>query len=142
MPVVQKSVGFIANRLPKVISPTQHAWIDYAVATAFFAAGSALWTRHRRAALTSFLCGAATAASSVITEYPGGLFRLINFETHGQLDAGLAGMTALIPRLMGFDGDRENWFFELQGAVETAANALTDFRRIPEPMVTELPKAA
>ena len=131
MSLMQRGVGAALNRMPKIIKPTQHAVINYALAGTFVAAGAVLWGKHRRAALSAFLCGGALAANNMITDYPGGLFRLINYETHGQITAGLAGMAASLPHLMGFSKDREGRFFNLQATLVTAATALTDFRQQP-----------
>lgn len=142
MSLMQRGLGAALNRLPKVINPTQHAIIDYALAATFFTAGAVLFKRHRRAGISAFLCGGAATVNSIITDYPGGLFQLINFETHGQVDAGLAGMTAAMPRLMGFGSDRESWFFDVQATIETAATALTDFHAYERPAISRMREAA
>ena len=127
MPITQRILGAALGRLPKFISPAQHALIDYAVAATFLAAGAALWKRHRRAGISAFLCGGAAAINGIITDYPGGLFPVIDFETHGQVDASLAGITVALPRLMGFSSDRQSRFFDLQATLATATSALTDY---------------
>jgi len=129
MPITQRILGAALGRLPKFINPAQHAFIDYATAATFLAAGAALWNHHRRASVCAFLCGSATAVNGIITDYPGGLFPLIDYETHGQVDASLAGITVALPRLMGFGDDRQSRFFDLQASLETAAAVLTDYRR-------------
>ena len=127
MPITQRILGAALGRLPKFISPAQHAFIDYAMAATFLAAGAALWKRHRRAGISAFLCGSAAAVNGIITDYPGGLFPMIDFETHGQVDASLAGITIALPRLMGFSSDRQSRFFDLEATLQTAAATLTDY---------------
>lgn len=117
----------MADRMPKVVGPGTHAIIDYAMAATFFTAGALFWRRHKRAAISSLLCGAAATANSLLTDYPGGVWKVMQFETHGRIDAGLAGLTATMPGTMFFGDDAEARFFLVTGIAETAVTALTDF---------------
>lgn len=127
MPLMQKGVSMVTDRMPKIIGPRTHAIIDYAVAATFFTMGALFWKRNKRAALASMICGAATTANSLVTDYPGGAWKKMSFENHGRVDAGLAGITATMPNLMFFNGEPEARFFQVQGIAETAVTALTDF---------------
>jgi hypothetical protein len=127
MPLLQKGIAMAAGRMPKVIKPQAHAVIDYMVAGTFFLVGALYWRRNKRAAVSSLICGGATAANSLLTDYPGGAWKVMSFQTHGKLDAGLAGMTAMMPQLMGFKDDSESKFFTMQSMAETAVTAMTDF---------------
>jgi hypothetical protein len=129
MPIMQSGVAAVANRMPKVISPKLHAIIDYAVAGSFFLMGGLFWKRHKRAAISSFICGGAITATSLITDYPGGVAKLISFPLHGRIDMGLAGVCYVLPDMMGFDKDREKWFFRMQALGETSVVAMTDFEQ-------------
>lgn len=117
----------IADHIPKKIGPRTHAIIDYALAATFFTASALFWRRHKRAAISSLLCGAAATANSVLTDYPGGVWKIMHFEAHGRIDAGLAGLTATIPSSMLFRDDEESRFFLITGIAETAVTALTNF---------------
>jgi hypothetical protein len=127
MPLLQSGVSMIVDRMPKAIDPKTHAALDYAVAATFFAAGALFWRRHHRAALGSFLCGGVVTANSILTNYPGGVWKALDFDTHGKIDAGLAGICSMIPRAMFFRKDSESSFFLASGIAETALTALTDF---------------
>lgn len=127
MALMQKGVALAAGRLPKKISPRLHAALDYAVAGSFLLAGALFWKRNRRAALGSLLCGGATAAVSLLTDYPGGVRKVIPYSMHGQIDTGLVAMTAAMPRLVNIEGDREAKFFSRQAMAKTAITAMTDF---------------
>jgi hypothetical protein len=127
MQLLQSGVSLIADRMPKKIGPRTHAIIDYAMAATFFTAGALFWRHHRRAAVSSLLCGAATAANALLTDYPGGVFKQISFETHGKIDAGLAGLTATIPSALFFRDDAEARLFLAAGLAESAVTALSDF---------------
>lgn len=127
MPLLQRAVGLAAGRVPKIIKPQAHAVIDYLVVGSFFVAAGILWKRSRRAAISSAICGSMTAVNSTLTDYPGGIWKVMSFQTHGQLDAGLAALTASMPRLMGFGEESESKFFTTQSMLETAITAATDF---------------
>lgn len=70
--------------------------------------------------------------NSLFTDYPGGVVQAISWETHGKIDAGLAGVTAAIPGLMGFGGDAPARFFEASAIAEILAAGFTDYRVQPE----------
>ncbi len=127
MPLWHQGAKFAARRMPKVIGPTTHAVLDYVVAGSFFLKAATLWKQHRRAAAASLLCGGATLANALVTDYPGGVFRKISFRTHGRNDSAIAGFTASAPRLLGFAKDDESRFFSVEALTETAITGLTDF---------------
>jgi hypothetical protein len=126
MPILQSGANFAARKMPKVITPGTHAVLDYAVAGAFLVMGMRLWKRNRRAALGSLTCGAAAAINSMLTDYPGGVFRVIDYSTHGRVDAGLAAITAAAPRFLGID-ESEARFFTGSALAETVITGLTDY---------------
>jgi hypothetical protein len=89
--------------------------------------GALFWKRNRRAAIGSLLCGGATAAVSLLTDYPGGVRKVIPYAMHGQIDGGLIAMTAAMPRLVNIDNDRAAKFFSRQAIAKTAIVAMTNF---------------
>jgi hypothetical protein len=127
MALLQKGVALAAGRMPKIISPGVHSVLDYAVAGSFLLMGALYWKRNRRAAIGSLVCGGATAAVSLLTDYPGGRHKPISYSTHGQVDTGLIAMTAAMPRLMNIENDRQAKFFARQALAKTAITAMTDF---------------
>ncbi|HLK34192.1 MAG TPA: hypothetical protein VKT29_13945 [Terriglobales bacterium] len=131
MPVLHSSVKLLTKHLPKVISPKAHAVLDYATAATFVAAGILMLTRKRnkRAGISALVCGGAEIATSLLTDYPGGVTDLISFPTHGKIDMGLAAMTATLPEFMGFADEAEMGFFRAQAVLITANTGLTDFGR-------------
>ena len=131
MAMMQKGVEMVANRMPKVISPKAHAIIDYAVAGSFFIMGALFWKRSRRAGLSAVIVGSAITATSLLTDYPGGVAKQISFSNHGRIDAGLAGICYALPDMMGFSDMKESGFFRMQALAETAVVAMTDFERQP-----------
>jgi hypothetical protein len=127
MSLMQKGVALAVRRMPKMINPRVHSALDYAVAGSFLLMGALFWKRNRRAAVGSLLCGGATAAVSLLTDYPGGVRKVIPYSMHGEIDAGLIAMTAAMPRLVNFENDREARFFARQAVAKTAITAMTDF---------------
>ena len=113
--------------IPKAIGPAQHAVLDYAVAGTFFSMGARLLHRHRRAAILAFVNGAMVLGVSMLTDYPGGVWRRISFPMHGALDIGQAALAGLGPVMMGFAGDSEANFFYGQAASEIGVIAATDW---------------
>ena len=127
MPLMQIGLQMAAGKLPKVIKPRPHAIIDYAVAGSFMLMGALWWRRNRRAAVSSLICGGATAVNSLLTDYPGGMFGVISYRNHGRIDTGIAGLTAAMPRFMNFRDEPEARFFDIRALGQTAITGLTDF---------------
>ena len=130
MPILSSATHVLTRRMPKIISPKAHAVVDYVTAGAFLLTGAFYWSRNKRAALGAFVCGGAELATSLLTDYPGGVKKVISFRNHGRIDLGLAAMTATMPEFMGFRHDREKSFFLAQAALITAVTDLTDFGQI------------
>ena len=127
MSLLVKGMQMAAGRMPKVVNPRTHAAADYLVAGSFFILGALFWKKHKRAAVSSFLCGGATAANSLLTDYPGGVFKVMSYKNHGRIDAGLIGLTSMMPRLMGFEGEPPGRFFGVEAMAEAAVVGMTDF---------------
>ncbi|HET9695334.1 MAG TPA: hypothetical protein VFP40_00625 [Terriglobales bacterium] len=127
MPIVQKGVAAFSDRMPKVISPKQHAIADYITLGGLALMGALFWKRHKRAAIGAIICAGAEATNTMLTDFPGGVAKVISFRTHGKIDMGLAAICSAIPNFFGFDEDAEAKFFRVMGLNITAVGALTDF---------------
>ena len=113
---------------PAVISPGQHAMLDYGVASTFFAMGSHLRETHAGAAKLAFINGAMVLGMSLLTDYPGGVFRVLSFRrAHRAGDMIQAALAGLGPVLFGFASDPEARFFYGQAMSEAAVIATTDW---------------
>src|SRR5690348_6946973 len=111
--------GYERSRtVPAVISPAGHAVLDYGVAATFFTVGFGLLSRHRRAATLAFLNGAIVLGMSLMTNYPGGVYRVISFKGHRTGDIAQAALAGMGPMLFGFAGEPEAKFFYGQAASE------------------------
>lgn len=127
MALLQSGLSMLAGKMPKILNPRAHAVADYAVAGAFLVGAAVLWRRRRRAAVGCLVCAGTTAATSLITDYPGGAWPLISFRTHGRIEAGLAGATAALPRVLGFSGKEESKLFGAAALASTILTAATDY---------------
>jgi hypothetical protein len=117
----------MTRAMPKVIDAKTHAVLDYLTAGTFLAAGMAMRQRHPRAAGLAFANGMAVLGLSMLTDYPGGIWRTLSFRTHGTIDMLQAGMSAFGPMLLGFARDPEAQFFHGQAVVEAAVVSATDW---------------
>jgi len=81
--------------------------LDYGVVATFFALGMKYRNRNAGAAALAFINGAMVLGMSMLTDYPGGLWRKISFRTHGKLDAAQAALAGFGPALFGFADEPE-----------------------------------
>jgi hypothetical protein len=117
----------MGDDVPKVFDAKGHAVMDYLTAGTFFALGFAFRGRHQRASTFAFMNGASVLMLSMLTDYPGGVFRTLSFQTHRTIDIILAGMTAAGPAMLGFAGDPEAQAFHGQAVLEGGVIAMTDW---------------
>jgi hypothetical protein len=115
------------DSITTAISPAQHAVLDYGVAATFFAFGFSVLSRHRAAAALAFANGAMIVGMSMLTDYPGGVFRTLSFRAHRTGDMVQAALAGLGPVLFGFAGDPEAKYFYGQAASEAGVIAATDW---------------
>ena len=127
MALLNTGVRALTNHLPKVLTPKQHAIIDYATAGSFFVGAALFWKRNKRAALGSLACGLAETTVAMLTDYPGGVFNVMDFRTHGRVDAGMAAGLEALPSLLGLGAP--GWFFRGQGLAIATVTGLTDFHQ-------------
>ncbi|HLH09542.1 MAG TPA: hypothetical protein VKW78_20050 [Terriglobales bacterium] len=126
MALMQRGVAAATDHLPNVISPTAHAILDYITVGGFFALAIAFWRRNKRAAIGSLVCGSAELATALITDFPGGVAKVIDLPTHLRIDMGLAATAATLPDTMGFRDDPEAKWMRIMGINITANAGLTN----------------
>lgn len=129
---VSKGLTEAAHSISGSISPTQHALLDYGVAAAFFTYGASMRGRHSRASTLAFVNGAMVLGMSLLTNYPGGVFRILSFRAHRTGDIVQAALAGLGPMLMGFGHDREANYFYGQAVSEAGVIAATDWDGVTE----------
>ncbi len=127
MPLMEKGVRAVANRMPKVIPPKIHAIIDYGVAGSFLLVGiKAIRADKKKAGISAVIVAAGELALSMMTAYPGGIAEVVDYPTHLKIDAGLSGLIGSMPNLMGFSDDWESWFFRSQAMAKAAVTGLSE----------------
>jgi hypothetical protein len=109
------------------ITPRQHAVLDYAVAATFVGFGIAMASRHKAAARLAYVNGAMVLGMSMLTDYPGGVYRTLSFRAHRTGDMLQAALAGLGPLLFGFANDPEAKFFYGQAASEAGVIAATNW---------------
>ena len=133
MPILNNLAKIVAKPIPRSVSPEAHAFFDYITIALFLMSAGLFWQRSKRASVASLICGGAELAVVLLTDYPGGLKKVINFRTHGEIDLGLAALTATMPEFLAFKNDAERKFFLVQGALITGATELTQFPEKVQP---------
>jgi hypothetical protein len=113
--------------LTRAISPAQHAVLDYGVAATFFGLGLGYRNRNARASALAFINGAMVLGMSLLTDYPGGIWKKISFRTHGKLDVAQAALAGLGPVLFGFADEPEARTFHMQALSEVGVVAMTNW---------------
>lgn len=116
------------ERLPKVISPSTHAALDYLIVGATFLAGAWLWNRNRRAAVTALAAGVSELGTVLSTRFPGGIFPAMSFSRHAQVSMGQSAALAAAPMLFGFGRGPGAWMFPAHAAIIGIIDAMTDFK--------------
>ena len=132
MPIMQKGIAAFSDHLPKVITPKTHAIADYATLGGFVLMAALFWKKNRRAAVAATACAAAEAANTLLTDFPGGVAKVMDFRTHGRVDLALAAATSALPGFLGFSGKPGGKFFTMMGINITAVGAMTDFDAQPQ----------
>lgn len=127
MPLLNRAIQVATKPFPKVISPKTHAILDYMTVGSFVVTAAWFWSRSKRAAIAALISGGAELAVSLLTDYPGGVKKVIKFRTHRDIDFGLGAMTATMPEFLAFQDEAERKFFLVKGAMITAASQLTRF---------------
>jgi len=141
MPILNSAVKMAVKPLPRMISPKAHSVIDYLMVGTFLAGAASYWRRNKRATIGALICGGAELAVCLLTDYPGGVRKVIHYQTRREIDLGLAAMTATMPEFLAFKNEPERRFFVTQGVLITVVNQLTKFRE-RQPRAKERARAA
>ncbi|MFB3812896.1 MAG: hypothetical protein ACE14L_02200 [Terriglobales bacterium] len=129
MPLMEKGVRAVADRMPKVITPKVHTIIDYGVAAAFLAVAiKSLKSGSKKAGISAIIVAASELALIMMTDMPGGIARVVDLETHLKIDYGISGLVGSMPNAMGFSDEWQSWFFRSQGMSIAAVASLTSTR--------------
>lgn len=131
MPVFNSLAKLVAKPIPRVVTPRMHRVFDCISVGVFLGSAAWFWGRNRRAALGSLICGATELTVMLLTDYPGGVKKVISFRTHREMDYALAAMAATMPESLAFKGKNEAKLFRLQGALITLLGEITQDSSVP-----------
>jgi hypothetical protein len=124
---VRMNTNQLSELTTRRISPGQHAVLDYGVAATFFGMSAAMARRNRAASMLALVNGAMVLGMSLLTNYPGGVYKALSFHTHRTGDIVQAALAGLGPVLFGFAGEPEAKYFHAQACSEVAVIAATDW---------------
>jgi len=117
----------------KILTPAQHAPIDYAIVVAFAAAPSLFGFAGTPATL-SYALAAVHLALTVFSDFPGGLIKLIPFTVHGALELVISVLLVAIPWVLGFAGQpAARNFYVTMGVAAFVVWLLTDYQSARTP---------
>lgn len=117
--------------VPKVISPGQHAVLDYGVASFYLGLAAKYRNENRAAAGLAAANGLMVLGLALATDYPGGVFRTLSFRAHRTMDWIQAGLAAFGPAVLGFADAPEAKAFYSQAMSEVGVIAATDWDAVP-----------
>ena len=117
--------------VPKVISPGQHAVLDYGVASFYLGLAAKYRHENRAAAGLAAANGLMVLGLALPTDYPGGVFRTLSFRSHRTMDWIQAGLAAFGPAVLGFADTPEAKTFYSQAMSEVGVIAATDWDAAP-----------
>jgi hypothetical protein len=111
----------------KVLNPTIHGVLDYALAF-FFLIAPGIFDFPENAATLSYVIGALYIGVSLITRYPLGIWKMVPFPTHGVLETLMAISWLALPWLLGFsEHAAARNFYLLAGVGLLSVVALTNY---------------
>jgi hypothetical protein len=112
----------------KILNPTIHGVLDYALALAFLAAPGWLGFSDTAASL-SYILGVIYLAASSLTKYPLGAIKMIPFPVHGVLEAIMAACWIVMPWVFGYAADTAaRNFYVIAGFGLLLIALLTDYK--------------
>jgi hypothetical protein len=117
--------------IPKMISPGQHAVLDYGVASFYLGLAAKYRNQNRAAAGLAAANGLMVLGLALATDYPGGVFKTVSLKGHRTMDWVQAGLAALGPVMLGFADEPEARPFYSQAMSEVGVIAATDWDRAP-----------
>ena len=112
--------------LPRFITPTIHAWLDYPVALALIALPFLLGLGHSHplALVIAPIVGLTAFMLTLFTDHHLGLFQVLPYRLHLAVDLAVGLAFLVIPLALGFTG-LDAAFYLLNGAAVVAVIALS-----------------
>lgn len=111
----------------KILSPTQHGYLDYLTVVIFLLAPSLIGLTGV-AGVIAYLLAGIHLAMTLITDFPLGVVKKLSFTIHGWVERVVGPVLILLPFVLGFEGAALG-FYVVIGIVIILVGLLTDYQR-------------
>ena len=111
----------------KILSPTLHGYIDYAVVILFLFAPTLIGLTGIAGTIAYALAGI-HLAMTLVTDFPLGAVRLLPFTVHGWIERIVGPVLVMLPFILGF-GSPAQGFYIVVGIAIILVGLLTDYQR-------------
>jgi hypothetical protein len=111
----------------KIISSTQHGYLDYLTVILFLVAPSIIGLSSL-AGTIAYALAAIHLAMTLVTDFPLGAKKLVPFAIHGWVERVVGPVLVLLPFVLGFEGSAKVFYIVI-GLVIILVGLLTDYQR-------------
>lgn len=110
----------------KILTPTQHGYIDYVTVVIFLAAPSLLGLTGM-AGIFAYILAIIHLAMTLLTDFPLGAYKLVPFPMHGWVERIVGPVLIIVPFVFSFAGAATT-FYIVVGIVIIIVGLLTDYQ--------------
>ena len=111
----------------KILSPTQHGYLDYLTVAIFLLAPSLIGLTGMAGTIAYLLAGI-HLAMTLVTDFPLGVVKKLPFPIHGWVERIVGPVLVLLPFVLGFKGTALGFYIVI-GIVIILVGLLTDYQR-------------
>ena len=111
----------------KILSPTQHGYLDYLTVVIFLLAPSLIGLTGL-AGTIAYLLAAIHLAMTLVTDFPLGVIKKLPFSIHGWVERVVGPVLVVLPFVFGFDGAAKVFYLVI-GIVIILVGLLTDYQQ-------------
>jgi hypothetical protein len=111
----------------KIISPTQHGYLDYVTVSLFLVAPTLVGLTGMAGTIAYALAGI-HLAMTLVTDFPLGVAKLIPFPIHGWVERVVGPALVLLPFILGFEVSARG-FYMVVGLVIILVGVITDYEQ-------------
>ena len=110
----------------KILTPTQHGYLDYVTVVLFLAAPSVLGLTGM-AGVFAYLLAGIQLMMTLLTDFPLGVYKLVPFPMHGWVERIVGPVLIIVPFVFSF-ADAATTFYIVIGVVIIIVGMLTDYQ--------------
>lgn len=111
----------------KILSPTQHGYLDYLTVVIFLLAPSLIGLSGMAGTIAYLLAGI-HLAMTLVTDFPLGVVKKLTFTIHWWVERVVGPVLVLLPFVLGFEGTALRFYIVI-GIVIILVGLLTDYQR-------------